>query len=168
MSSFFLIFRPKRRNLATWKNGIIMDTFKGQGNDEMKRLSTKNNCELVIVSHNLTNKFHPLDISLNQAAKAFISNKFNTWYADRVSRQLSNVHGKMYLKLSNLNPLYVKWIVDKYNHLRKQNDFISKIFYAAGLLRQLNLKMISSQEKKILLSTTDCNLCNCFYFGSLF
>ena len=42
---------------------IIMDTFKGQDNEEMKRLSAKNNCELVIVSHNLTCKFQPLDIS---------------------------------------------------------------------------------------------------------
>ena len=33
-----------------------MDTFKGQDNDEMKRLSTTNNCELAIVPHNLTNK----------------------------------------------------------------------------------------------------------------
>ena len=53
---------------------IIMDTFKGQDNKEMKRLCAKNNCELVIVPHNLTNKFQPLDISINQSAKKFISN----------------------------------------------------------------------------------------------
>ena len=44
----------------------------------MKRLSTKNDCEMVIVAHNLINKFQPVDISVNQAAKRFISNKFNT------------------------------------------------------------------------------------------
>ena len=69
---------------------IIMDTFKGQDNEKMKRLSTKNNCELIIVPHNLTNQFQPLDISVNQAAKKIISNKFSTWYADRVSKQFSN------------------------------------------------------------------------------
>ena len=67
-----------------------MDTFKGQDNEEMKRLCAKNNCELVIVPHNLTNKFQPLDISINQSAKKFISNKFNAWYADRVSKHFSN------------------------------------------------------------------------------
>ena len=55
----------------------------------MKQLSTKNKRESVTVPHNLTNKFQPLDISVNQAAKKFISNKFNTWYANRVSKQLS-------------------------------------------------------------------------------
>ena len=54
---------------------IIMDTFKGQDNEEMKRLCVKNNSVLVIVPHNLTNKFQPLVISINQSAKKFISNK---------------------------------------------------------------------------------------------
>ena len=66
---------------------IIMDTIKGQDNDEMKRLSTNSNCELVISPHNLTNKFQPLDISINQATEKLISSKFNTWHADRVSKQ---------------------------------------------------------------------------------
>ena len=61
---------------------IIMDTFKGQDNKEMKRLCAKNNCELVIVQHNLTNKFQPLDIRINQSGKKFVSHRFNAWYAD--------------------------------------------------------------------------------------
>ena len=89
---------------------IIMDTFKGQDNEEMKRLYAKNNCELIIVPHNLTNKFQPLDISINQSAKKFISNKFNAWYADRVSKQLPNGVAprdvKVSLKLSDLKPLH--------------------------------------------------------------
>ena len=48
---------------------IIMDTFKGQGNKEMKQLCAKNNCELVLIPRNLTNKFQPLNISINQSAK---------------------------------------------------------------------------------------------------
>ena len=69
---------------------IIMDTFKGQDNEKMKRLCANNNCELVIVPYNLTNKFQPLDVSINQLAKKWISNKFNAWHGDRVSKQLSN------------------------------------------------------------------------------
>ena len=70
---------------------IVMDTFKTQDNAEIKALCLKNDCELVIVPHNLTNKFQPLDISVNQKAKKFISHKFNIWYADRVSEQLKKV-----------------------------------------------------------------------------
>ena len=54
---------------------IIMDTFKGQDNAEIKELCLKNGCELVIVPHNLTNKFQPLDISINQKAKKFVSHQ---------------------------------------------------------------------------------------------
>ena len=52
-----------------------MDTFKGQDNNEMKPMSTKNNCELVIVSQNLSNKFQPLDISkIRQQKNSLINN----------------------------------------------------------------------------------------------
>ena len=108
-----------------------------QDNEEVKRLCAKNNCELVIVPHNLTNKFQPLDISINQSAKKFISNKFNAWYADRVSKQLSNGVApgdvKVSLKLSDLKPLHARWIVETYNHLKYQNDSIIKGFDAAGI-----------------------------------
>ena len=74
---------PKEQNSL-----IVMDTFKGQDNIEIKALSLKNDFELVIVAHNLTNKFQLLDISINQEANKFISYKFNTWYADRISEQI--------------------------------------------------------------------------------
>ena len=56
----------------------------------MKRLSINNVCELVIVTQNLSNKFQPLNIRVNQAAKSFISNTPNAWYGERVSKQKSN------------------------------------------------------------------------------
>ena len=73
----------------------------------MKRITTKNNCELVIVSYNLTNKFQPLDIIVNQAAKKLISNRINTWYVDKVNKQLSSKIApsdvKVSLKLGQFN-----------------------------------------------------------------
>ena len=65
-----------------------MDTFKGQGNDDLRELCAKNNYQIVIISHNLTNKFHPLDLSVNKAVKASISEKYNTWTANEISKQL--------------------------------------------------------------------------------
>ena len=56
---------------------VIMDTFKGQGNDDLRELCANNNCEIVIIPHNLTNKFHPLDLSIS-TAKEFISEKNTT------------------------------------------------------------------------------------------
>ena len=39
---------------------IIMNTFMGQDNMNIESLCLQNNCELVIVLHNLTKKFQPL------------------------------------------------------------------------------------------------------------
>ena len=71
---------PKEQNSL-----IIMDTFKGQDNDTLKGLCSENNSKIVIVLHNLTNKFQPLDICVNKAAKAFIQNQYNDWFSNEVS-----------------------------------------------------------------------------------
>ena len=136
-----------------------MDTFKGQGNEEMKRLCAKNNCELVIVPHNGTIKFKPLNISINQSAKKFISNKFNTWYADRVSKQLSDgvapAEVKVSLKLSDLKPLYARWIVETYNRwivdpytiiLNAKMIPLSKVSMLQGSARLSYVQTMSSHE----------------------
>ena len=82
-----------------------------------------NNCELVIVPHNLTNKFQPLDLTINQKAKKFVSNQFIKRYAEGVSRQLRNEKSpgyvKVSLKLSDLKPLYAKWVVEIYEYLKE-------------------------------------------------
>ena len=49
------------------------DTFKGQDNDIVLNLCKKHFCQVVIVPHNLTNKFQSLDITVNKPAKSFIS-----------------------------------------------------------------------------------------------
>ena len=98
--------------------------FKGQGNDEIKRLSTRKNFELVTLHHNLTNKFQSLNISVNQAVKKIISNKL--WYADRVSKQLSSgiTPGdvKVNLKLSDLKPVDVTSSHVQSSQKTKQSD----------------------------------------------
>ena len=58
---------------------IIMDTFKGQGNNELAKLCRKNSCALIIVPHNLINKFQSLDITVDKPAKSFIKDKYNKW-----------------------------------------------------------------------------------------
>ena len=129
---------------------FIMDTFKGQDNEEMRRLCAKNTCELVIVQHNVTNKFQPLYISINQSRKKFVSNKFNAWYADRVSKQLQNGVApgdvKVSLKLSDLKPLHAQWIVETYNHLKYQNDSVIKVSILQASARLSHVQTMSSHE----------------------
>lgn len=87
----YLLFKKKELGYLELGRATFSDChgyFKGHDNDEMKRLSTKNNFELVTLPHNFTNKFQSLNISVNQAVRKFISKKL--WYADRVSKQLSS------------------------------------------------------------------------------
>ena len=103
---------------------IIKDTFKGHDNDTLKKLCAENNCDVVIVPHNLTNKFQPLDLSVKKTAKSFIQNKYNDWFANQIFTQLQNgkdpTDVKISSKLSNLKPIYARWIVDWYNHVIKR------------------------------------------------
>ena len=115
-----------------------MDTFKGQDNEEIKPLYLENNCDLVIVPHKLTNKFQQLDFTINKKAKKFVSSQFNKWYAERVSRQLTNVKSsgdvKVSLKLSDLLLLYAKWVVEMYEYLKEQKESVIKGFEKAGIM----------------------------------
>ena len=66
---------------------VIMDTFKRQDNEEVAKVCRENNCFLIIVPHNLTNKFQPLDITFSKAAKSFIKEKYNIWYTEQFTIQ---------------------------------------------------------------------------------
>ena len=57
---------------------VIMDTFKSQDREVLKEFCAKTFRELLILPHNLINKFQPLDISVSKADKFFISEKYNT------------------------------------------------------------------------------------------
>ena len=83
-----------------------MDTFKGQDNEAVLELCRKNNCEVIIVPHNLTIKFQPLDITANKPTKSFISNSYNEWFSQQVSQQLEKGIGPADVKVSlNLTEL---------------------------------------------------------------
>ena len=95
--------------------------------------------ELVIVTHNVTSKFHFLDITINQKAKTFISHKFNTCYRDHVSYQLKRGVAtgteKVLLRMSDLKPLHARWIVEMYDYLKQQKGFMLNEFYKDAITR---------------------------------
>ena len=109
-----------------------MDTFKGQDNDTLKKLCPENNCDVVIVPHNPINKFQPLDLSVNNAAKSFIQSKYIDWFAGPVFTQLQNgkdpTDVKISSKLLDLKPVQARWIVDWYNHPIKGKEMIVRGF----------------------------------------
>ena len=78
-------------------------------------------------------------------AKKFIKNKFNSWYTNRVTRQLDervkldeiNVR----LLLSTLKPFHAGWVVDLYNEItsEKCKDIIANSLRVAGITDAISL-----------------------------
>ena len=125
---------------------VLMDTFKGQDNDELRKLCMSNN----YIPHNLTNKFQPLDLSINKAAKAFISGKYNTWMTNEISKQIKRGIAppdvKVSLNLSVIKPLHAKWIVDLHHYLKAEKAMILSGFRAAGISESIeNAKSITEK-----------------------
>ena len=116
---------------------IIMDMFKGQNNDIVLNLWKKHFCQVVIVPHNLTNKFQPLDITVNKPAKSFISNKYNEWFAEQVAKQLQKgippADIQVSLNLGELKVMHARWISALYDYLCDQEEIILNGFKAAGI-----------------------------------
>ena len=116
---------------------IIMDTFRVQDNDRFRKLCSENYCEVAIVSHNLTNIFQPLDISVDKVAKAFTQKMYSDWFLNEVATQLNRgvdlTEVKITSKLSDLKPLLASWIVDLYEHLKTETGMTIKGFDFAGI-----------------------------------
>ena len=117
-----------------------MGTFKGQDNDILKTLCSKNICEIVIVPHNLTNESQVLDLTVNKAARAFIQNQYNDWFTKQVAHQFkSGKHPaiiKILSKLSDLEPLHAGWIVNLHNHMQ-ECETVVKGFKEAGIVEAI-------------------------------
>ena len=134
---------------------VTMDTFKGQDNDELRKLCMCNNCEVVIAPHNLTNKFQPLDLSVNKAAKTFISEKNNTWMTNEISKQIKRgivpPDVKVFLNLSVIRPLHAKWIVDLHHYLKAEKAMMLSGFRAAAISKAIeNAKSITEKVENPL------------------
>ena len=142
---------------------IIMDTFKGQDNDEVAKLCRKNNCALIIVPHNLTNKFQPLDITVNKPAKSFIKDKYNMWYTEQVAKQLNEGKApadvEVSLNLSEIKPLHAKWIYEMYEYLRGRSDLVLNGFESAGITEAVEKsnEVFERIENPFLASRNDKN-----------
>ena len=69
----------------------------------------------------MTRFYQPLDLTVNEYAKKFMSRKFNSWYTDQISLQLEKgvpideIDIKLHLSL--MKPLHTEWITNFYNHM---------------------------------------------------
>lgn len=69
---------------------MIYDRFKEQCTPGVLELLEKNDIDLVLVPANCTDRLQPLDISVNEAAKNIMRDKFQGWYAEQIQQQISD------------------------------------------------------------------------------
>ena len=98
--SYLKKVKKKKSFLEEQHSLVIMDTFKGQDNDILRKLCSENRCEIVIVPHNLTNKFQLLDLTFNKVAKAIIQNRHHDWFSNQVAHQLKSGKDPANIKMS--------------------------------------------------------------------
>ena len=65
----------------------------------------ENHIKLVRVPPNMTHLFHPLDLTVNGAAKSYLKRRFTEWYGSQISKHLDS--GKE-MELSTLKPLHAQ------------------------------------------------------------
>ena len=135
----FIVDKCKERSLRDEQKAILVfDVFKGQKTERVQHLIADNNCVCVFVPANMTNYFQPLDLTVNGPAKQFLKGKFQEWYAREIAKQVDkgiDVYSiDVNTKLSVMKPIYARWLVGLYDHLRNKPEVIRKGYEMAGIV----------------------------------
>ena len=60
---------------------LLYDNFKGQCTEKLLNLLHANNISVLLIPPNCMDRLQPLDVSVDKAAKEFLRNNFQKWYA---------------------------------------------------------------------------------------
>lgn len=114
---------------------MIYDRFKGQCTTGVLELLENNNIDVVLIPANCTDRLQPLDVSVNKAAKNFMRERFQSWYADQIQKQIADGTDAVPvdLKLSRMKPLSAKWFVELSDYLKVNPSIIVNGFKEAGI-----------------------------------
>ena len=114
---------------------VILDEFKGQTTNKVLNLLQTNDLMYVIVPPNCTDRLQPLDVSVNRAAKQFLRNKFENWYADQIIAQkdVSKEIQPVDMRMSIVKPVSAKWMISLYNYFLAHPQIIKNGFKNVGI-----------------------------------
>ena len=85
---------------------------------------------IVTIPANCTDRY-----SINKAAKSFMHDQFQTWYAQQVQLQMKDggtTNEPVDLWLSIVKPISARWLVNLYDYLVSKPDIIKNGFKSAG------------------------------------
>ena len=88
-------------------------------------------------------------------AKTFLKDRFGTWYAAEVSKQLekgTDIYSiNIKLQLSVLKPIHARWLISFYDYLRNKPELIVKGFDQAGISDALHIELENEDPFEDLL-----------------
>ena len=115
---------------------LLFDNFKGQCTEKLLKLLDANNISVSLIPPNCTDRLQPLYVSVNKAAKEFLWNSFQKWYASIVCSQLNGEMEKkaVDLCLSVMKPHGAKWLVELHEYLKNKIDIVINGFRETGIL----------------------------------
>ena len=93
----------------------------------------------------MTHVFQPLDLTVNKFVKDLMKGKFSTWLSRQISLGLENGVElddiEVHYCLSVLKPLYVKWLVESYNHMSidEGKEIVANDWEKAGIFDAIKL-----------------------------
>ena len=121
---------------------VIFDTFKGQITPDFLKVLEENNILVVEIPPNCTDRLQPLDLAVNKPLKDQIKRRFRQWYSERVEKRIrnsaSNNEKLIDLKLSQLKPPGLKWLIEACSYIG-MNDVIKNGFQEAGITTVLSI-----------------------------
>lgn len=112
---------------------VIIDNFKGQVTDSVTARLEENNIHTCLLPPNTTDQLQPMDLSVNKAAKDFLRDRFQKWYAEQILEQLAGEESDdieaaelqpIPLTISVLKEVEAKWLVELFEYF-EQNPQIS-------------------------------------------
>ena len=114
---------------------VIFDNFKGQVTTEITQLLEEHNVHAIKLPPNCTDRLQPMDISVNKAAKDFIREKFNAWYAEQVAQQLDDGEDLQPINLTGaaMKSIGAKWIVQMFEYIRDNPSLVVNGFHKAEI-----------------------------------
>ena len=98
-------------------------------------------------------------MSANKAANSFISDKYNFWLANKVSKQLrAEKAAADVIKLSVIKPLHAKWIVDLYNTLKDNKELAINGFRSAATNEAIENAKVIVEKVENPFKEFDCKI----------
>ena len=117
----------------------------------------------------MTNKYQPLDSTINKRMKAILKNCYNSWCSQQVMDQLSTGVSPTEIKIkqpiSIIKPLHAGWIINAYEDLRSEAGIASILKGFANCYRGgRKSRECFENEAKLKKSGVLLNICQTYLY----